>query len=604
VANDRPSTGIDYEAWPLVISASQVESFRLCARKWWFKSIHKLPEPAKEGQIVGQTMHSIIERYLLADDLGRDKSGAQVELYPTGWDSEITPLQSDVLKRLVKSGLENGMLERVAGRKLEEPFARVVIPNEVAIQGYIDCLSPLFVQDHKTTKKRRYVKKPDELKKDVQMLVYAAEAITRELEAGRLTAAQAPEAVVRLRHNTYVVDPDDLRAMKIDTEVLGSSVEKFWREELTADAKTMLALKQREIAAKDWRATPEPKSGSNACRAFGGCPYLNICAGRETPDAYLQRTDRMRSGPSTPPTGAQGIMADDIFAQMLAMGGAPAATAQAPAAAPAKVAAPTAQTVATPAQQTAAVVAASVAAVAGPRPPWAHASCNRCGGNGIMPSNGQLCFVCAALHLTGKGEKVAEVYEVTIVDGKAFFGLKGQGPTGFVQLETVAPKAEAKATIAPPTAPAASVPPPVEEKKKAPDPLLTPNVPAAVTPVQDEGDSEEAAAPTKKDKGGRPKRGLGLYFDVLAEKSPPGNVVLMSEFIQTKIAPELAAKRSIASFYSLPAYERRDIMAQCAAEIAAELGSADVFITSGNADALALGNVLVPFATRVMRAAK
>jgi hypothetical protein len=163
----KQDTGIDYDKWPLVVSSSQIENFELCARKWWFKSVHRLPEPQKEGQIVGTVAHAVIERYLAADDLGRDKSGAQVELYPTGWDSELTALQADTIKRLVKAGLENGMLERVAGRELEAPFARVVVPDQIAIQGYIDVLSPLFVQDHKTTKARRYVKKKDDLRKDV-----------------------------------------------------------------------------------------------------------------------------------------------------------------------------------------------------------------------------------------------------------------------------------------------------------------------------------------------------------------------------------------------------------------------------------------------------
>ncbi len=74
----------------LTISASQVESFDMCKRKWWLNKVRKLPEATSTSQIFGTVLHGVIERYLMADDLGRDrKTGNPIELYPEGWQIAV-----------------------------------------------------------------------------------------------------------------------------------------------------------------------------------------------------------------------------------------------------------------------------------------------------------------------------------------------------------------------------------------------------------------------------------------------------------------------------------------------------------------------------------
>ena len=74
----------------LTVSASQIDTFRLCPRKWWLGKIRKLPGNAgAQHFIFGTILAEVCERYLLADDLGYDKSGVPVDLYPPGWTSAI-----------------------------------------------------------------------------------------------------------------------------------------------------------------------------------------------------------------------------------------------------------------------------------------------------------------------------------------------------------------------------------------------------------------------------------------------------------------------------------------------------------------------------------
>src|ERR1035437_3373846 len=112
----------------LQTSPSQHETFNLCKRKWWLKSIRHLPEIAKGSQVFGTVLHAVIERFLRADELGRDPAtGLPVELFPQRWtiaanrwkpeeiDGECTPAEAEIIRRLVTEAIEGGVIQRHAG---------------------------------------------------------------------------------------------------------------------------------------------------------------------------------------------------------------------------------------------------------------------------------------------------------------------------------------------------------------------------------------------------------------------------------------------------------------------------------------------------------
>ena len=48
----------------LRLSPSQIDSYTMCPRKWWYKSFVKLPEPPTKATTLGDVGHSVIGRFL------------------------------------------------------------------------------------------------------------------------------------------------------------------------------------------------------------------------------------------------------------------------------------------------------------------------------------------------------------------------------------------------------------------------------------------------------------------------------------------------------------------------------------------------------------
>ena len=118
----------------MVLSASQFETFELCARKWWLKFVRGLPEPDSKSTIFGSILHAVIERYLSGDKQGRDSNGFPIDLYPPGWtrainrydknkvDGEVSPGEADTIRRLMTTAIEQGVIECFDNREIEHEF--------------------------------------------------------------------------------------------------------------------------------------------------------------------------------------------------------------------------------------------------------------------------------------------------------------------------------------------------------------------------------------------------------------------------------------------------------------------------------------------------
>src|SRR5690606_14628198 len=123
----------------IITSPTQHETFDLCNRKWWLGNVRKLKTPAIRGHVFGSVLHAVAERYLRADDLGRDPAtGLPVDLYPEGWhrsynkytgelEGELTPDEQDRLRRMVAEAIQAGVLERQPNRRVEREFRKQVL---------------------------------------------------------------------------------------------------------------------------------------------------------------------------------------------------------------------------------------------------------------------------------------------------------------------------------------------------------------------------------------------------------------------------------------------------------------------------------------------
>lgn len=385
------------------ISASQVEAFDLavdgCHRRWWLKNVRRLPEPQTSSQAFGTVLHSVAERFLRADDNGLS-NGRPVELYPPGWkiseerdgkkNAPISDAEADQIQRLVAEAIESGVLTRRLGRRVEKQFNTLLaeipctcggkakecpscqgdgIAARVRILGFIDLSSlepEAAVEDHKTAKNRKYLKSADGLAKNHQMLIYA-KAILEELRA----LGKPDPAFITLRHNAYIKETGKEGVRKTETRVTVAAVEAHWAK-IQSFASLMAGYR---ASASQWFDVPDPPDKEKACRKYGGCPFLNICSGMESPEFYEKRMSAPVAVPLTlsslPLPPKEIVMAKDL-ASLLAQKGidsAPPAATLAPAPfMPEPVQMPT-----PPAPKKAELSAASKAA-GHVLPPWASAA--------------------------------------------------------------------------------------------------------------------------------------------------------------------------------------------------------------------------------------
>jgi CRISPR/Cas system-associated exonuclease Cas4 (RecB family) len=219
-------------------SASQISTFRLCKRRWYYEKIAKLPQPIKPGTELGTKMHALLEEF--------EKSGKRVDepILEHVWDSD---LMQSVLK-LAHTG------------ELVIEGECTFVMNGKRVNGRIDLSwregRTVYILDHKTTKDFRYAKKPDEALSDPQTLVYAHWAF------------QDPEVdtVIFIYHYIRTVKPTHPRVVRIQHS--RESISPLLVE-MDADMDEMAALRnQPEIASEQ---------NTNSCWAFGGCPFRERC---------------------------------------------------------------------------------------------------------------------------------------------------------------------------------------------------------------------------------------------------------------------------------------------------------------------------------------
>lgn len=282
--------GVDPEK-ALILSSTQFDTHEMCERKWWFRWPMGLPEPPRDFLAFGKALHAVCERYLLADDLGR-VDGLPVDLYPRGWDEGLSKAEADLIQRLIAKGIEAGLLVRGKDRLIEHPFMRPLVKHqdiEVFVVGYIDLalLADAEVQDHKTTKSLRWVKSPKALAETTQMRLYGREVLALRDERGL-----PPCDVVSVRHNVYVKNAEEPAVKIVRATITREQIEERWAE-LQRRAQRMVEVKQRFRRPEDWHRLPNPTNVHKACLAYGGCPYQTICGGRESPQEYRRRVERL-----------------------------------------------------------------------------------------------------------------------------------------------------------------------------------------------------------------------------------------------------------------------------------------------------------------------
>lgn len=613
------------------ISPSQVETYLLCARKWWFERVAKLPRLPKGSTTFGTVLHGVVERYLRADDLGRDpETGLAVEIYPPGWQtatefdgsrSSVTLAEEGIIRALVAKAIDEGHLVRTVGRQIEAPFSVCVgeyagLP--VMYEGKRDVVEPHGLKDHKTVKTMRYAKSPRELSQNLQALTYSKVSLDEKRQRGEPIPGKWS-----ISHVSYCKDPKDSRVRLTTTQVSPQQIEQYWTSTLLPTIERM--HKTREISV--WHDVPDPPDAAHACNAYGGCHFASICSQREKPEDYRIRVDtalkatkshthsahveaHVTQAPAAHAADSQEGFKMVSLAERMAAGASRAAIASgsptpaAPGAAVNPLPAIVGQAPVVAAPQAPAPAPTASAAPVGDVPPWAVATCLACKGTGFN-TKGSPCRICDSrtkavnglhsglfiLEATGDGTVVWVPREgVNASEGSCV--VPGAGAAEVKSEVREAPVAAAAPVAAP--APVAPVSAPAA-------PTRAPAAPApAAEPPSAQSEAEvPAEIPGAKRGRGRPAKGFRLLVGV-APTRISGEVVhldVVAAELQKSVATALNAPDG---YYTIEAFRRRDVLVAGVQQLATSFGTATVVCVDPNApDMRVLVEALRPLAYEV-----
>ncbi len=614
------------------LSASQLSTAALCHRKRWFQSVARLRSPKKGYQSFGTVLHGVLERYLMADTLGRGADGKPADLYPPGWNlvvavsrggafveellgdqiteadlrdvQEILVLPEDeevLVRTLVQSAITGGVIERRPGGKVEEGFELPVFDGHLMI-GYIDYGDAITVEDHKTSKSKKYLLSKKALVGDIQLMVYAKVKLTQL----RLRGEMDPE-YIELSHNQFVKgcpdykEPEPPSVRKTTAKVTPALVDQFWDTQVLPLCRQIL-LYQNIV---DPFEIPDPEAG--ACSAYGGCQFSTICTKQESIPHFKKRVDNIRQNAKERNLDLHKerfMGLKELLAARATQKGAvaPAATTTPAAAAP-PVQQPK-QVTPPPAKPAATSVAGRVV------PPWAQAiengeakNCAACQGSGFN-SKGAPCQICV-LSARKAGRQTPDLFNIVgTAEGARSWTLKTGGAAVTQQVVTP-PVAETKtATVV--TAAEPEEPPAIDPMPGEPD------EPVPEEPVEE---GIEQTGPIdrviEKKKLGRPKKGestplptgtgLMLLIGCFPVKAVDG-VVSGEEVLRAVTLKDKSGKE--VGYYSIAeVFQRRDAITAIAGDLAASLGDKVIVQSIGNADVDNLMSALLPFAKTVFRGA-
>lgn len=317
-------------------SASQDKTWTMCQRKWWMEKVARVKDNRPRTFLaVGKALHGVSERYHAQTVTSWDG------LFPKGWDAGILPEQAAFIRNGAKQAVELGVWAATPGVKIEEPVMYLVGPDfrdhrglpmvarPVTIMGadgerkhvepsylfdgtplstvpgwnrlprmigFIDVLkvAQAKVEDHKSAKNRRYALTPEKLKRDGQLLSYAA-----------LVFHLRPDvAEVTLQHNVFLKDPEAKEpTYAVKATVTLPEVVAHW-DTIIAHVEESQALRQRVPAVAEDplrradRFLEVPGAADQgearvreACDAYSGCPYKDMCMMRCTAPQIVARMD-------------------------------------------------------------------------------------------------------------------------------------------------------------------------------------------------------------------------------------------------------------------------------------------------------------------------
>lgn len=292
-------------------SVSQVKTFDDCPRKWWYDKRAKQPrKPPTKGQRTGDAYHKQIEHFLIHGEDGR----GPLATHPAAVKMldpyvPLAPFRGGPL--LVEAELISPSL---------------FTPGGVEFIGYSDLILPpgvlddrAHIIDHKFRKDlEAYAEDADELRTDIQAIIYAAWAFSKWPTVERVKFAH---------HNHQTEGARIAFPVEIDLD-LAHTAEHFDR--ICGIVDGPMAQAARQLRDLDVEVREE------SCLKFGGCDFLSVCPNAPARRFALSLIPGVtRPGIELKEDDSMGLV--DTVRKQLSQAGAPAPVAPPAAPAPAPV---------------------------------------------------------------------------------------------------------------------------------------------------------------------------------------------------------------------------------------------------------------------------
>ena len=235
------------------VSASQVDLYLRCPRLWFFQYVLGKKFPPTPAMARGTDIHAHMEKW--------GKSGA-------------LPPPDDEWFALIKMGTAAMELE-VSKREdliLEQKFDLPTFEGGPFWTGFIDALDPnggteetgtfqCRVHDYKTLSDFRYVKTPDEIRNNLQLLSYAKFCISEESSIERVAIGHV---YLRTKKPARVLMPPPV------------VVARDWIEEKWAGY-IEIVREMYDLALNAPQSALDVTPHTDACGAYGGCMFRGDC---------------------------------------------------------------------------------------------------------------------------------------------------------------------------------------------------------------------------------------------------------------------------------------------------------------------------------------
>jgi hypothetical protein len=282
---------------PMNTSATQIETYRDCNRKWYFNKIMRLPRPSSPSADRGIAGHEAIEKDALV----------------VMQTKEPPPVEDSPFVRYVEVARRYGPQPgEPAGIEME--FSMPTAPGLPPLIGKIDVfrynIDPITIVDWKFISDARYAKTETELYDDLQTNIYT-ERTYQTIEARKEQfGVEVPDSI----HTGlvyFVVGKDPSKVPKKGPKHLPVFVDLTRKNTARVWSDAIVTIGEMKITA-DFTSKDDVPPNPLSCTKYGGCPYRAQC-GLPT-----------FSGFSNPRPSGKGVVDVSFYQDMVNKGLAPA----------------------------------------------------------------------------------------------------------------------------------------------------------------------------------------------------------------------------------------------------------------------------------------